>query len=352
MEYSLPPEEVVQLDDPKSGLRGFIVVHSTSLGPAAGGCRIWPYVDQVDAGADALRLATGMTMKNALAGLPLGGGKAVLRLPNAPFSRTSLFSAFGRAVEALGGRYLTAEDVGTGVADMALVARETRHVAGLPQRSGRAGGDPSPWTARGVFLAMEVAIERRLQRSIGEVTVAVQGAGHVGFALCELLHAAGAKLVIAEPRPDLAARATSQFDAEVVPSSAITEVAADVFAPCALGGALNLVTVPTLRARIVCGAANNQLAAPELGDMLAERGVLYAPDYLVNAGGIINVAAEHLGWSEDEAVMRVEAIPSRLRQVLDLGELHGIAPARSAALAAWQAIEAARVRPAKPALAA
>lgn len=347
----LPPESVVRLDDPASGLQGFIVIHSTALGPAAGGCRLWRYADDAAAGADALRLAAGMTMKNALAGLPLGGGKAVLTLPDAPFSRERLFEAFGRAVKALEGRYLTAEDVGTGIDDMATVARETVHVAGLPRRAGHAGGDPSPWTARGVFRAMEVAVERRLGRSLAEVTVAVQGVGHVGLALCEMLHAAGARLIIAEPRSDVAARAATMFGAELVASRAIAAAPADVFAPCALGGALNLATLSALRAKVVCGAANNQLATPEIGDTLAERGVLYAPDYLVNAGGIINVAAEHLGWSEDEVSVRVDAIAGRLRTVLDMAEQRRIAPARAADIAARQVLEA-RAKPREAPLAA
>ena len=326
----LSPERIVQLEDIEAGLRGTIVIHSTLLGPAAGGCRFWRYDDDAAATADARRLAEGMSYKNAMAGLPLGGGKAVIRMPDGPFDRQALFAAFGRAVERLRGTYVTAEDVGTTVEDMTEVARETRHVAGLAPQSGRPGGDPSPWTARGVFLAMEVAVERGLQRPLSDVTVAVQGLGSVGFALCGLLHRAGARLIVAEPREAVAARARTLFGAEVVGTNVIVEAAADVFAPCALGGAIDADALDRLRAKVVCGAANNQLVTPAHGDRLADRGVLYAPDYVANAGGIINVCAEYLGWSIGEAVGRVEKIGETLARVLDEAERTGAAPHRAA----------------------
>ena len=213
--HSLPPEEVVPFRDAESGASGVIVLHSTALGPAAGGCRFWRYASDQDAVVDALRLAEGMALKNALADLPFGGGKAVLRSPERPHDRAALFRAFGRVVRDLKGRYVTAEDVGTGVADMEVVAGETRHVAGLPPRDGRPGGDPSPWTALGVVQAMRVAVRHRLDADLSDVTVAVQGLGHVGFALCELLHGMGAKLIVAEPRSEVAARAADRFGAMV-----------------------------------------------------------------------------------------------------------------------------------------
>jgi len=327
---SAPPEEIVRLDDPKSGLRGVIVLHSTRLGPAAGGCRFRPYVSEHEASLDALRLAEGMSYKNALAGLPFGGGKAVICEPAGGYDRAALFRAFGRAVASLNGRYLTAEDVGTSVEDMLHVADSTRHVAGLPARPGAPGGDPSPWTALGVLRAMEVAVGRRLGSDLRGVTVGVQGLGHVGFALCGLLHAAGARLIVAEPRSAVAARAAVMFDAEVMTSRALIEAKLDVFAPCALGAVLDRSAVRGLQAKVVCGAANNQLATPRQGSELAERGVLYAPDYLVNAGGIINVAAEYFGWSEDDARERVEAIGARLNEVLDLADKAGSAPHEAA----------------------
>jgi leucine dehydrogenase len=322
--------EVVPLEDRKAGLEGVIVIHSTRLGPAAGGCRFWSYPGLSEATEDGIRLAQGMSYKNALAGLPLGGGKAVLRKPEGEFSREALFEAFGRAVERLGGRYVTAEDVGTSVADMECVARRTKHVAGLARRADRPGGDPSPHTARGVFLAMRHAVERRLERPLGEATVAVQGLGHVGYELCRLLHAEGARLIVAEPRAEVAARAAVEFGAEVAGVSSIVDRHADVFAPCAMGGALDTRVVSRLKASVVCGAANNQLADPKLGALLAGRGVLYAPDYLVNAGGIINVAAEYLGWSMAEVDARVAAIPDRLAEVLDRAELTGRPPSEVA----------------------
>jgi len=325
-----PPEETVRLHDPESGLHGLIVLHSTRLGPAAGGCRFWRYETDEAAWLDAVRLAEGMSYKNALAGLPLGGGKAVLCAPAGEFDRAALFRAFGRAVASLGGRYITAEDVGTSVEDLLHVAESTRYAAGLPAKPGQPGGDPSPWTALGVFRAMQIAVQRRLGRDLGEVTVGVQGLGHVGFALCELLHEAGAKLIVAEPRSDVAARAATRFGAEIMTSKALFEAKLDVLAPCALGAVLDATTVRRLRAKVVCGAANNQLATSGQGVELATRGVLYAPDYLVNAGGIINVAAEYLHWSEAEAHSRVEAIGNRLTEVLDLAESNGVAPHEAA----------------------
>jgi leucine dehydrogenase len=311
------PERVVKLEDLDFGLEGVIVVHSTALGPAAGGCRFWHYADRAGAYRDALRLAAGMSAKNALAGLPLGGGKAVLRVPQGDFDREALFAAFGRAVERLRGDYITAEDVGTSVADMEAVRRQTRHVAGLAARPGAPGGDPSPHTARGVFEAMEVAVTHRLARPMNEVTVAVQGLGNVGFALCRLLHHAGARLIVSDPRSEATSLAGALFGAQVAKADTIFDTESDVFAPCALGSILDQDTVPRLRAKVVCGAANNQLAGLEVGELLAERDILYAPDYLVNAGGIINVAGEYLGWKAEEVDRRVGEIASRLKHLLE-----------------------------------
>lgn len=325
-----PPEEMIPLDDPESGLRGVIVLHSTALGPAAGGCRVWRYENDREAARDALRLAEGMSYKNALAGLPFGGGKAVICQPAGAFDRQALFRAFGRAVASLNGRYVTAEDVGTSVEDMLTVAETTRHVAGLPNKLGAPGGDPSPWTALGVFRAMQVAVRRRLGTDLQGVTVAVQGLGHVGFALCELLHRAGARLIVAEPRAAVAARAAALFGAEVVTSHKLLAAEADVFAPCALGAVLDMAAVKRLRATVVCGAANNQLAMPQQGVDLAARGVLYCPDYVVNAGGIVSVAAEYFGWSLAEARKRVEGIGLRLAEVLDHADGGGMAPNEAA----------------------
>nr|WP_228275303.1 Glu/Leu/Phe/Val dehydrogenase dimerization domain-containing protein [Sphingosinithalassobacter tenebrarum] len=327
---ALPPERVCSVEDARSGLRGVIVIHSTALGPAAGGCRFWTYDSPDAATEDAMRLAEGMAYKNAVAGLPLGGGKAVLRMPEPPFSRGELFAAFGRAVQALDGEYVTAEDVGTSVEDMEAVARETRHVAGLPPREGRPGGDPSPWTARGVFEAMRVAARARLGRELSDCTVAVQGLGHVGAGLTRLLHAAGARLIVADPKPGIAAKVAVECDAEIMSKDAIVDARADIFAPCALGGVLNRQSVSRLHARLVCGAANNQLADESVAALLADRDILYAPDYVVNAGGIISVAAEYLGWEADAVQRRVGETGMRLQRVFDEAERSGRTPADAA----------------------
>lgn len=324
-------EHISVLDDPASGLSGAIVVHSTALGPAAGGCRLWHYATPNAAHEDAMRLAKGMAYKNAIAGLPLGGGKAVLRLPQGPFDREKLFLAFGKAVEKLGGKYVTAEDVGTSVADMERVARATRHVAGLTQKPGQAGGDPSPWTAQGVYEAMAVASERRLDKPLSECRVAIQGLGNVGSALAQMLFDTGATLVVADPFVSLAVRSSAWYNAaQVVSSETIMTAEVDIFAPCALGGALNALSISTLRAKVVCGAANNQLATEADGVLLSNRGVLYAPDYVVNAGGIINVAAEYLGWSESEVLVQVGKIAPRLTDVFNAADDWGISTKEAA----------------------
>ncbi len=322
-----PPVECVRLHDAESGLDGVIAIHSTTLGPGAGGCRFWTYSGIDEALADALRLAEGMSYKNALAGLPLGGAKAVLRKPAGDFDRAKLFRAFGRAVEQLGGLYVTAEDVGTSVADMQEVAGTTRHVAGLPPAAGRAGGDPSPWTARGVFESMRAAARFALDTDLAGLTVAVQGTGNVGADLCRRLSDAGARLVIADPNPARRDRLAAILGAKVVDVDAIASVQAEIFAPCALGGVLNRDSVRAMKAKLVCGAANNQLAAPEVGDMLRDRGIAYAPDYVVNAGGIISVSAEYLGEDESDVEARVGQIAPRVAALLDRAAREGRSPA-------------------------
>lgn len=333
-----PPEHIEQFEDPSTGLTGVVVLHSTRLGPAAGGCRFWSYPSRNAMIDDAVRLAEGMSYKNAMADLPFGGGKAVLQMPSQPFDRPALFAAFGDVVARLAGKYVTAEDVGTNVEDMASAAGRSRHVAGLRQMDGKPGGDPSPWTARGVFGAMEVAVERRLNRPIAGATITVQGLGSVGFALCALLHQAGARLIVAEPRKEVAARAARLFDASIVPIETIIGFEADVFAPCALGGILDGNSIARLKTPIVCGAANNQLRTSEDGARLADAGILYAPDYIVNAGGIINVAAEYLGWSNDDVELRVDAIGTRLRNVCDQADHADIATHDMADMLARQRI--------------
>ena len=323
----LPALETVRLEDKSAGLDGVIVVHSTTLGPGAGGCRLWHYPDLGQAFTDAFRLAEGMSYKNALAGLPFGGAKAVLRRPEAPFDRAALFRAFGRAVAALDGRYVTAEDVGTSVADMHEVAGQTRHVAGLAAVGAAAGGDPSPWTAQGVYGAIEAGAAFALGSDLKCLTVSIQGIGIVGAEVCGLLADAGARLVIADVAPGRRDRVAKILDARVVGSDAIASIDADIFVPCALGGVLDEPTVATMNAKLVCGGANNQLATPEIAAMLRARGITYVPDYVANAGGIISVSAEYLGESAASVEQRVAQIGPRVTAVLEEASRRGISPA-------------------------
>ena len=310
-------ESLHYFQDPATGLKAIIAIHSTALGPAAGGCRRWQYSSDTSALVDALRLSRGMTYKNALAGLPIGGGKSVILADNSAPKTPELFAAFGRAVESLDGRYITAEDIGVNVEDMQVVGRETRYVSGLPQSGGSAGGDPSPWTALGVFLGIQEAVHARLGRhSLDGLTVAVQGVGNVGLNLCRLLHEAGADLFVA----DISRRHLQRIRDELpIVESAPNDILfsdVDVLAPCALGNVLNSETIPRIRAKVIAGAANNQLAAERDGARLLERGILYAPDYVINAGGIVSVAREYFGQSsEDEVRADVNLIPQRLRNI-------------------------------------
>jgi leucine dehydrogenase len=283
-------------EDKATGLRAIIAIHDTRLGPALGGCRFLPYDTEQAAITDALRLARGMTYKAALAGLGHGGGKSVLIRPTRHFDRVALFHAFGRFVEDLRGHYITAEDSGTGLEDMEVIRTVTRHVTGVDASNG-GSGDPSPFTALGVRRGIEACVKFKLGKdSLEGVHVAVQGVGHVGYQLCKELSAEGARLSVADVDPLKAERAHREFKATVVPLDEIFDVACDVIAPCALGSALNDRTIPRIKAKIVAGAANNQLAEPRHGDDLHARGILYAPDYAINAGGLINVAQEVLGY--------------------------------------------------------
>lgn len=310
-------EAVHYFDAPETGLRAIVALHSTALGPAAGGCRRWQYLSDADALTDVLRLSRGMTFKNAVAGLPFGGGKSVILASDDAPKTPELFRAFGRAVDSLSGSYITAEDVGITMDDMRGVREETLFVSGLPQSGVNAGGDPSPWTALGVFLGLEAAAKIRLGvRGLRGLTVAVQGIGQVGFQLCELLHEAGAKLFIADVDRDKLNRAATAMRATVVSPTDILWSDVDVLAPCALGNVLNSETIPRLKAKVVAGAANNQLATEFDGERLQKRGILYAPDYVINAGGVISVAREYLGQSsEDEVRLEVGRIPERLQQI-------------------------------------
>ena len=282
--------------DKATGLRAIVAIHDSRLGPALGGCRFLPYDTDEAALVDALRLARGMTYKAALAGLAHGGGKSVLIRPTAHFDRVALFRAFGHFIDDLGGHYITAEDSGTGLEDMEIIRTVTKHVTGVGVASG-GSGDPSPFTALGVRRGIEACVKLQLKRDALEgVHVAVQGVGHVGYYLCKELFEQGAKLSVADVDPLKAERAKREFGATIVPLDHIFDIACDVIAPCALGSALNDQSIPKLKATIVAGAANNQLSEPRHGDDLHARGILYAPDYAINAGGLVNVAQEVLGY--------------------------------------------------------
>jgi leucine dehydrogenase len=304
--------------DAATGLRAIVAIHDTRLGPALGGCRFLPYAHELDAVIDALRLARGMTYKAALADLPHGGGKAVLMQPvSSHFDRAALFRAFGRFVDSLGGHYITAEDSGTGLEDMNIIRSVTRHVTGVDIQQG-GSGDPSPFTALGVRRGIEACVKLKLGAdSLDGVHVAVQGVGHVGYQLCKELASSGAKLSVADVDPLKAERARREFGAAIVALDRIFEVECDVLSPCALGSALNDQTVGRIRAPIIAGAANNQLAEPRHGDDLNARGILYAPDYAINAGGLINVAIEVTGYDAAKSRARVMHIYDTIYEIAD-----------------------------------
>ena len=332
-------ERVVFAEDAEIGYRAFVAVHSTALGPALGGTRLWDYASPAEARTDALRLARGMTYKNALAGLPFGGGKSVLVGDARGLDREKVFRAHGRVVESLGGAYITAEDVNTSPADMEFIRQETAHVAGLIGRS----GDPSPVTAHGVFRAVEASAKyRRGSDSLEGMTVALQGCGHVGYHLARELSEAGAALVATDVDAAKLARVVADFGARPVAPGEIYGARADIFAPCALGGVVNDETIPRFNFEIVAGAANNQLLESRHADALAARGILYAPDYVANAGGVINGSTELLGWDAERARGKVHAIYDTLLEIFDAADAAGTTPARAADALAERRIEEAR----------
>ena len=312
-------ERVVFCRDAATGLEAIIAIHSTVLGPAAGGCRLWHYPSDDDALTDVLRLSQGMSYKNAMAGLALGGGKAVIIKRNGFNGSEALYERFGQFVDKLGGDYITAEDVGMSVDIMQLISRRTRYVTGLPRKEGHAGGDPSPKTSWGIFKGIEAAVQFKLGReNVDGLTVAVQGAGNVGYHLCRFLHAPGAQIVVADMDEARAGRVRDEFDARVAGLDEILFQEADVVAPCALGAILDEQSIPLLRTGIIAGGANNQLATQDDGQRLSDAGILYAPDYVINGGGIINVASEYYGDADDDEVMdRVAAIGPRLRSIFE-----------------------------------
>jgi len=325
-------EGVHLFHDRNSGLTAVIALHSTHLGPGAGGTRFWHYANPSDAITDALRLSRGMSFKNAMAGLPMGGGKGVILADAARTKTPEMLAAFGRAIDSLGGRYVTAEDVGMTDADMVAIAATTRHVSGLPVAVGSAGGDPGPTTAQGVYLGVRAAIARALGRSDPSgVHVAIQGVGSVGGGLARLLARDGAKLTLADADPARAQSLAREIGGTAVPASDIMTVEADVLSPCALGAILDEGSIAALRVAVVAGGANNQLATPADAERIHRRGILFAPDYVINAGGIINVALEYLGQGDRaEVEARVAQIPERLEAIWAESEASGL-PAASVA---------------------
>lgn len=331
-------EQVCYFHDKASGLKAIIAIHNTNLGPALGGCRMWAYEDDDKALEDVLRLSRGMTYKAAITGVPLGGGKSVI-IGDAKTAKTpALMRAMGRAVERMGGRYIIAEDVGTSVEDMVFVHENTSHVVGLPSDGAdKGGGDPSPVTAMGVLTGLKAAVKYRLKKdNLAGVRVAVQGLGHVGASLCRLLKEEKAELVVTDMQRDRVEQMVRDYGAKATDLSAIYDAEVDVFAPCALGGIVNDDTIGRLKATVVAGAANNQLKEARHGDALKSRNILYAPDYVINAGGLLNVYYEFQarkagkGYNRDEALSHVQKIRDTTEQIFKRADKEGVSTALAA----------------------
>jgi leucine dehydrogenase len=322
-------EAIQFITNDECGLRAIIAIHSTHLGPAAGGCRFWHYAEDEEAVVDALRLSRGMSYKNAMAGLPLGGGKAVILANEERTKSPDLLHAFGKAVEHLAGRYITAEDVGMSVSDMIEVARTTKFVAGLPNSPGDVGGDPGPHTSLGVFLGIKAAVKWALGKdNLKGLHIALQGAGSVATGVALHACAEGARLSIADVDEEKAQKLAERSGGKIVPPDEILTLDADVLSPCALGAILDEHSIARLKVPVVAGGANNQLATEEDGERLKARDILYAPDYVINAGGIINVCTEYLGDGDASLVRRrIEGIPVRLEQIWREGAETGRDPA-------------------------
>lgn len=333
-------EQLVFWNEPELGYRGIISIHDTTMGPALGGTRFWNYEVEREAVVDALRLARGMTYKAAITGLNLGGGKSVIWGDNRTVDREMIFRAHGRAVESLGGRYITAEDVGTSPDDMEFVSMETEHVVGLLGRS----GDPSPVTAFGTYRGIKASAAIKYgDDSLADRHVVVQGLGHVGYYLCEDLAAEGAKLTVTDIDPERVQKVVDDFDATAVEPDAVYDVDADIFAPCALGAVVNDDTIDRFRFDIIAGAANNQLArASQHGPALHEKGILYAPDYVINAGGLVNVYGEIHDWSAERSKRKAGEIYSTLLRIFEWAASEGIDPGAAADKVAESRIRDAR----------
>lgn len=332
-------EQLVFWNEPELGYKGIIAIHDTTLGPALGGTRFWNYASDEEAIVDALRLARGMTYKAAVAGLNLGGGKSVIIGDNKTPYREMIFRSHGRAVESLSGRYITAEDVGTSPDDMDYVLMETDSVVGIYGRS----GDPSPVTAYGVYMGIKAAAQARYgSDSLEGKHVAVQGLGHVGYHLCEDLHAEGARLTVTDIDAERVQRCVDDFDADAVVPDEIYAVDADIFAPCALGAVINDDTLKVLSVDIIAGAANNQLARSHHGEAVNDAGILYAPDYVVNAGGLINVYGELKEWSPERSKRKAGEIYITLLQIFERAEEDGVPTSLAADRVAQTRIQRAR----------
>ena len=317
-------EQVVFCHNKDAGLKAIIAIHNTVLGPALGGTRMWPYQSEAEALNDVLRLSRGMTYKNAVAGLNIGGGKAVIIGDPAKDKSEALFRAFGQFVESLGGRYITAEDVGIDVNDMEYVYRETEYVTGVHQVHG-GSGDPSPFTAYGALQGLLATLNRKFgDEDVGKYSYAVQGLGHVGMEYVKLLKERGAKIFVTDINKALVEKAVTEYGAEAVGLDEIYDVPADVYSPCALGGTVNEQTLPRLKAKVICGAANNQLANNAIGDEVARRGILYAPDYAVNAGGVMNVALELDGYNRERAMRMMRTIYHNLTRIYEISDREGV----------------------------
>ncbi|MDX8359661.1 MULTISPECIES: branched-chain amino acid dehydrogenase [unclassified Cytobacillus] len=311
-------EQLVFCQDKQSGLKAIIAIHDTTLGPALGGTRMWTYASEELAIEDALRLAKGMTYKNAAAGLNLGGGKTVIIGDPRTDKNEEMFRAFGRYIQGLNGRYITAEDVGTTVADMDLIHEETDFVTGISPAFG-SSGNPSPVTAYGVYRGMKAAAKEAFGTdSLEGKVIAVQGVGNVAFNLCKHLHEEGAQLIVTDINKEAVQAAVEQFGAQAVDPDDIYSVDCDIYAPCALGATINDDTIPKLKAKVIAGAANNQLREPRHGDTIHDLGIVYAPDYVINAGGVMNVADELNGYNRDRAMKKVETIYNNIEKVIEI----------------------------------
>ncbi|HEY3520113.1 MAG TPA: Glu/Leu/Phe/Val dehydrogenase dimerization domain-containing protein [Rhodanobacteraceae bacterium] len=333
-------EQIVFCQSRDAGLKAIIAIHNTVLGPALGGLRMWPYKNEAEALNDVLRLSRGMTFKNAVAGLNLGGGKAVIIGDPARDKSEALFRAFGRFVNSLNGRYITAEDVGIDVNDMEYVFRETEFVTGVHQVHG-GSGDPSPFTAYGTLQGLMAALSRKFgNEDVGKYTYAVQGAGHVGTEFIKLLREQNAKVFVTDINKESVQRCVDELGCEAVGTEEIYDVDADVYSPCALGGTVNEQTLPRLKCKIICGAANNQLATDEIGDEVEKRGMLYAPDYAVNAGGVMNVSLEIDGYNRERAMRMMRTIYYNVGRIFQISERDGIPSYKAADRMAEERINA------------